>query len=235
MNHLFRRGPVVFYNLGASLYDLLTTQEYWAESVRRLAGQFQSGRPDLKILDLGCGAGVSAFAVAERFGEAEVVGIDIAEKMIERARFHHQSSFPHLHNVRFEQADAAALPFGAQTFDVAIGHSFLYLVSQPGPVLREANRVLKRGGQLILMEPHADGSLWRTLFRRTDYVGKLLGKPGPTFRFILSIVAWRLFSSFRGQISPRYARQLFEGAGFGRVSTRPTLDHLGLYCVGFAD
>ena len=235
MNNRFWRGPVVLYNLGASLYDLLTTQEYWAESVRRLAGQFQFGGPDLKILDLGCGAGVSTFAVAERFAEAEVVGIDIAEKMIEKACFHHRSSFPHLRNLRFEQADAAALPFESQTFDIAIGHSFLYLVPQPERILREANRVLKRGGQLVLMEPHADGSLWRTLLRRTDYVGKLLKKPGPTFRFILSIVAWRTFSSFQGQISPRYARQLFEGAGFERISTRPTLDHLGLFCIGFAD
>lgn len=220
------------YNLGAPFYDLITTQDYWKDSVHRLTGHFRAPQKNIRILDLGCGAGISAFALAEQFSEAQIIGIDIAGKMIERAEFHHQKEFAHLTNVEFMEADATNLPFEEGSFDIAIGHSFLYLIPQKTAVLREVERVLKKGGQLVLMEPYDNGSLIRTLVQRTDYLQKLWKRPGPTLRFIVSMVAWRLFSSFKGQISPGFVHQTFSEAGFSQITTIPTLNNLGVYCIG---
>jgi ubiquinone/menaquinone biosynthesis C-methylase UbiE len=231
---IFSRLNLAVFNLGAALYDRLTTQQYWHNSVRRLSGHLQSQPSGFRLLDLGCGAGVSTFALAEIYPESQVVGVDIAVKMIDKAQQHHQSDFSYLNNIDFMVGDATSLPFADHTFDVAIGHSFLYLVPQKEEVLREVNRVLKPNGQLILMEPHAGGSLLQTFFQRTDYLGKIRKRPGATLRFIVSIVAWRMFSSFKGQFSPELVQKLFSQAGFRHISTVPTLNRLGLYCIGFA-
>jgi ubiquinone/menaquinone biosynthesis C-methylase UbiE len=223
---------ITFYNLGAAFYDLITTQDYWKDSVHRLTRHFRTPQKNIRVLDLGCGAGISAFALAGLFREAQIVGIDIAGKMIERAEFHHQKEFAHLTNVEFMEADATNLPFEEGSFDIAIGHSFLYLITQKIAVLREVERVLKKGGQLVLMEPHDNGSLIRTLVQRTDYLQKLRKHPGPTFRFIVSMVAWRLFSFFKGQLSPEFVHQTFSEAGFSQITTIPTLNNLGVYCIG---
>jgi ubiquinone/menaquinone biosynthesis C-methylase UbiE len=220
------------YNLGASFYDLITTQDYWKDSVLRLTRHFRIRHKNIRVLDLGCGAGISAFVLAEQFREAQIVGIDIATKMIERAQFHHRTKFAHLTNVELVEADATHLPFEEGTFDIAIGHSFLYLIPQKIEVLSEVERVLKKGGQLVLMEPYANGSLLRTLVQRTDYLQKLWKRPGPTLRFIVSMVAWRLFSFFKGQLSPECVHQAFSEAGFSQITTIPTLNQLGVYCIG---
>lgn len=229
-----RRMNVALFNIGASLYDLLTTQAYWEQSVVAMQQHFQSSGRKLRILDLGCGAGVSSFAIAGKIADSQVVGVDIASKMIERAVWYHQRRFAHLHNIEFLEADASHLPFETHSFDIAVGHSFLYLVPEKLAVLREVKRVLKKDGQLILMEPHAGGSLLNTLLQRTDYIRKAISNPGPTIRFIASIIAWRGFSLFKGQFSTPFVRQLFSEAGFRNISSIPTLNGLGLYCIGFA-
>jgi len=62
-----------------------------------------------RVLDLGTGTGLAAFAVARRFPSASVVGSDIAEEMLAQAR---DATPPDLtERVRFEAADAARLPF----------------------------------------------------------------------------------------------------------------------------
>ena len=67
-----------------------------------------AGEPS-KVLDLGTGTGLAAFAVARRFPGASVVGSDIAEEMLVQAR---EATPPELaERVRFEAADAARLPF----------------------------------------------------------------------------------------------------------------------------
>jgi malonyl-CoA O-methyltransferase len=69
-----------------------------------------------RVLDLGTGTGLAAFIAARRFPEAEVVGVDLAETMVEQAR---QKTPPELAGrVRFQQADAVRLPFEPGSFDL---------------------------------------------------------------------------------------------------------------------
>ena len=69
-----------------------------------------------RVLDLGTGTGKGARVVAERFPEAEVVGVDLAPGMVEEAR----RLLPpeEARRVRFEVADGARLPFEDGAFDL---------------------------------------------------------------------------------------------------------------------
>lgn len=91
-----------------------------------------------KLLDIGTGPGLIAGAAAER--EAEAQGIDFAEGMIEVAR----RRYPDL---KFEQADAAKLPFKDNTFDAAVMSLVLFMLPDPEAALAEANRVLAPNGR----------------------------------------------------------------------------------------
>jgi ubiquinone/menaquinone biosynthesis C-methylase UbiE len=93
-----------------------------------------------RALDLGTGTGMAALAVARRFPDAEVVGIDLSEGMVAQAR---RNIPPELvGRVRFEQADAAALPFGDAEFDLVV-------LANMVPFFDELARVLAPGGTLL--------------------------------------------------------------------------------------
>jgi SAM-dependent methyltransferase len=69
-----------------------------------------------RVLDLGTGTGLGAFLVARRFPDAEVVGVDLAPRMVEEAR---RKTPPELAGrVTFQQADASQLPFPNAAFDL---------------------------------------------------------------------------------------------------------------------
>ncbi|HSS81309.1 MAG TPA: class I SAM-dependent methyltransferase [Gaiellaceae bacterium] len=94
-----------------------------------------------RVLDLGTGTGLAAFVAAQRFPEAEVVGIDLAPGMVEQAS---QRTPPELAGrVRFEQGDAARLPFEDGAFD-------LVQLANMIPFFDELARVTAPGGHLVL-------------------------------------------------------------------------------------
>ena len=97
--------------------------------------------PPRRALDLGTGTGRGAFAIANRFPEAEVVGVDIAEEMLSEAR---RLTPPELADrVRFEAADAAALPYEDGAFDlVGLGNMI--------PFFDELARITAPGGAVVV-------------------------------------------------------------------------------------
>ena len=96
--------------------------------------------PPKRALDLGTGTGGAAFAIARQFPSAEVVGADLAERMIEQARRNLTDDLSD--RVRFEVADASKLPYGDASFDL-VGLSNMI------PFFDELDRVLVPGGSLI--------------------------------------------------------------------------------------
>jgi ubiquinone/menaquinone biosynthesis C-methylase UbiE len=85
-----------------------------------------------RALDVGTGTGDGALALARRFPEAEVVGVDLAEGMLELAR----RKAPQL---RFERADASRLPFPDGSFEL-VAHANMI------PFFDEVERVTAPGG-----------------------------------------------------------------------------------------
>jgi SAM-dependent methyltransferase len=97
--------------------------------------------PPRRALDVGTGTGLGAFAIAQRFPEAEVVGVDLAGDMVAEAQ---RKTPPELERrVRFETADAARLPFPDASFD-------LVALANMIPFFDELERVLEDAGTLLI-------------------------------------------------------------------------------------
>jgi ubiquinone/menaquinone biosynthesis C-methylase UbiE len=93
------------------------------------------GGPVRRALDVGTGTGAGALEIAKRFQDAEVVGVDVSQAMLEEAR----RLAPGL---QFVQGDASALPFGDAEFDV-VAHANMI------PFLDETARILRPGGWAV--------------------------------------------------------------------------------------
>jgi SAM-dependent methyltransferase len=91
--------------------------------------------PPRRALDLGTGTGAAAVAVARRFPEAEVVGVDLADSMVAEAR-------RKTDRVRFEVGDAAALAFEDGAFDLVTHANMI-------PFFDELARVVAPGGYVV--------------------------------------------------------------------------------------
>ncbi len=101
-------------------------------------------RGDERVLDVGCGAGAFAYAVAPT--AREVVAVDSDASMVEVAR----RSAPG--NVRVEVADGEQLPFDPGEFEVAATLRTLHHTKRPDRLLAELVRVTKPGGTILVVD-----------------------------------------------------------------------------------
>ena len=99
------------------------------------------------LLEVGCGIGTDLARFAR--GGAIVTGVDLSETAIELAR----RNF-HLHGLPAHDlltANAEALPYPDNTFDVVYGHGVIQYTADPQRLVRECHRVLRPGGRGIFM------------------------------------------------------------------------------------
>jgi SAM-dependent methyltransferase len=105
------------------------------------------------IVDVGCGSGEITARLAQRYPNAEVVGVDILESSVAYARGRYAAAAP---RVRFEQGDAFELRFADAKFDLAVNRHMSQSIPEPEKVLAELERVLKPGGWMhVLSEDYA--------------------------------------------------------------------------------
>lgn len=111
-----------------------------------------------RALDIGCGTGVAARALARRRGGAlRVTGIDRSPDFIAAAR-----RFAAEEGVapEFRVADAHAPPFADASFDAVVAHTLLSHAADPARVLAEARRVLAPGGRLVVFDGDYASLTW---------------------------------------------------------------------------
>lgn len=132
------------WSIFAPYYDFVT------RPLRRLRGHVtdlaQIG-PTTRVLDVATGTGDQAFAFADR--AAEVVGVDLSDAMLEIARRKNRRS-----NITFQQADAVALPFPDECFDVVCISFALHEMPRSirHRALGEMTRVVRHGGRIVVVD-----------------------------------------------------------------------------------
>lgn len=111
------------------------------------AAQIESG---MRILDVGCGFGGTIASLNERFSSLELVGINIDERQLTRAR---EKVLPVNNNkIEFIQGDACKLPFDTDSFDVVLAVECLFHFPSRSSFFQEAARVLHPQGKLALSD-----------------------------------------------------------------------------------
>jgi ubiquinone/menaquinone biosynthesis C-methylase UbiE len=104
--------------------------------------------PGLRVLDLGCGFGwFCRWARAQ--GAAQVVGVDVSERMLARARSESQDPA-----ITYLQADLEQLTLAPGAFDLAYSALALHYIRDLDRLLAEVNRALVPGGSLVVSLEH---------------------------------------------------------------------------------
>ena len=105
-------------------------------------------RKNMKVLDIGCGAGFPVLEIAQRLDrDSMVYGIDNWKIAVERAN--RKIKFCNIRNAEIINASAENLPFENESFDVIVSNNGLNNVDNFEQVLRECYKVLKKSGQLL--------------------------------------------------------------------------------------
>lgn len=207
----------------APCYDLLNhllsleLDRWWrARAARHLAPIL--ARPEARVLDLCCGTGDLAFALA-RVGSAQILGADFSHAMLLRARAKAAASNAREGNppgVRFFEADVLRLPFPNASFDLMTSAFGFRNLSNYEDGLKEIHRVLKPGGTIAILEfteppPGFAGDLYRWYCRKVlPRIGGVLSGNPRAYKYLPASVA-RFFR-------PEELASLISGVGFDSVA-----------------
>ncbi|HVX84925.1 MAG TPA: class I SAM-dependent methyltransferase [Phycisphaerae bacterium] len=145
------------FDRGAT-HGILTDEQgaAWRSLLKDVLGE---GAKD--VLDVGCGTGFLALLAAKLGHRA--VGVDLAPEMVALAREKAQRVAT---GATFLEGDVETLDFQAGRFDVVIERHVLWTLPAPVQALREWRRLLRGGGEVVLIEGH-----WGERRQRDEYDG----------------------------------------------------------------
>ncbi|RIV21148.1 methyltransferase domain-containing protein [Fibrisoma montanum] len=140
-----------------------------------LPTQFAQIKPGDVVVDLGSGAGNDCFVARAETGESgRVIGLDMTEKMIERARQNAEAL--HYTNVEFVLGDIEAMPLPNDLADVVVSNCVMNLVPDKARAFAETFRILKPGGHFSISDIVLRGDLPQGLQQDAElYAGCVAG------------------------------------------------------------
>ncbi|CAD2075669.1 demethylmenaquinone methyltransferase [Phocicoccus pinnipedialis] len=184
-------------------------------------------KSDSYILDLCCGTGDWTIQLSEMNKNADVVGLDFSEKMLEVAK--HKTK--DIANISLVQGDAMNLPYDDKTFDiVTIGFGLRNLPNYK-MAIDEVYRVLKPGGQFVILETsNPKNKIVRALFnfyfgRIMPLFGQVIAKSGEEYKW--------LYESTRDFVSKEELKEMMNKSQF--INIKVISHNLGMAAthIGF--
>ncbi|MFA9425619.1 methyltransferase domain-containing protein [Natronorubrum sp. A-ect3] len=138
----------LFYKYLSKVYDQINPF-IWNEEMRTEALELLDLENDMTVLDVGCGTGFATEGLLEHVDE--IYALDQSEHQLEKAYAKFGKRAPPVH---FHRGDAERLPFATDTFDVVWSSGSIEYWPNPILALREFRRVLKPGGQVLVVGPN---------------------------------------------------------------------------------
>jgi ubiquinone/menaquinone biosynthesis C-methylase UbiE len=201
-----KRQVAANFNQQAQTYDRIRFVRESAARLVELAGL----QPGERVLDVATGTGFAALAAARLVGPAaQVVGIDLAEEMLNQARG--KAASEGIKNVEFQLGDAERPEFPDASFAVVLCASAIQFLPDPAGAVREWARLLGPGGRLLVS---AYGPAWSAPMDEARARLQTYGVP-----------AGRQPDRRTGD--PEMCRSLLEEAGL--VDIEVTVEQLGYY------
>jgi ubiquinone/menaquinone biosynthesis C-methylase UbiE len=113
-----------------------------------------------KVLDVGCGFAAIPIEIARAFPEAEIIGIDLGEPLLEIGNLliHEAGLYD---RIRLQKGDALDLEFPDSTFDLTLNAYLLHIIDDPVKLCNEIERVTRPEGEIIITDLRR---MWLALF-----------------------------------------------------------------------
>jgi len=137
----------------ASAYDAMDHAQVNRAFVDRLLAVGARGH----MLDIGTGPAHIPLIVCDRLPDCTVLAVDLAPTMLAIAG-RHLSGSPHRDRIELRLGDAKSLELPDASFDAVFSNTILHHMTDPRPFLREALRVLRPGGALLIRDLYRPGS-----------------------------------------------------------------------------
>ncbi len=189
--------PALRWHFATGLYDAVVPWTTRERTVKAALVEKLSPRAGERILDVGCGTGTLAIAVARAQPAAVVRGVDADRAILARATA--KSTLAGI-DIGFTLGFAQHLPFADRSFDAVVSSLFFHHLTREGKssALAEIARVLRPGGRLLIAD-------W--------------GRPsGPVARMLFLVVQFLDgFESTRDSVDGALP-ELMASAGFGEIS-----------------
>lgn len=162
----------------------------WFQYTQGLTVGLMNLKPQSRVLDVGCGTGFAVFLLGSMLPEGKSCGIDISAEMIAQARAKVSDDFKG--RVEFHQASSDNIPYPSGEFDYIMCTNSFHHYPDPLQVLGEMRRLLKPGGQVVILDNAVDLSrytwLWDHILRivekghvryyRSWEIGEMLDRAG---------------------------------------------------------
>jgi len=165
--HQFFSGTGTSYDFMVNLCTL-GFDRWWKKEI---LGKIPEG--SMRILDQACGTGILTFKIAQRLPLCHIVGVDLTEEYLNIAK--EKARRQELGNVEFILGKAEEVLL-RQEFD-CITSSYLAKYAELGDLIRNARKMLRSGGVLIMHDftyppNHAFARLWEFYFRILQGAGR---------------------------------------------------------------
>jgi len=153
----------------ADKYDQGVWHKYFIKSNRKAVELVKFGKGS-RILDLGCGTGELSSELAQNSDVDQVIGVDISNKMIEKAKSKLQKlDYSFRKKVKFIKGQSDKLEFPDNYFDIIFCLNSFHHYPDQNKTLEEMSRILKKNGLFLILDPFRDNflrKLWSMILKK---------------------------------------------------------------------